>query len=63
MDCEASLIPMEIRHNEKNAKSLNKHVIISCCFYFVCSFDSSRNKLYNFRGDTCLSDMINNFIK
>ena len=58
MDCEASLIPMEIRDNEKNTKLLNKHVINSCCFYFVCSFDSSRNKLYDFRGNTCLSDMI-----
>jgi len=58
MDCEASLIPMEIRDNEKNTKLLNKHVINSCCFYFVCSFDSSRNKLYDFRGSNCLSDMI-----
>ena len=35
MDCEASLIPMEIRDNEKNTKLLNKHVINSCCFYFL----------------------------
>ena len=58
MDCEASLIPMEIRDNEKNTKLLNKHVITSCCVYFVCSFDSSRNTLYDCRGPTCLSDMI-----
>ena len=58
MDCEASLIPMEIRDNEQNIKLLNKHVINSCCFYFVCSFDSSRNKLYDFRGSNCLFDMI-----
>ena len=63
MDCEASLIPREIRDNEQNTKLLNKQVINSCCFYFVCSFDSSRNKLYEFRGATCLSDMINNFLK
>ena len=48
MDCEASLIPMNIRDNEKNTKLLDKHVINSCCFYFVCSFDSTRNKLYDF---------------
>ena len=42
---------------------LNKHGINSCCFYFVCSFDSSRNKLYDFRGSNCLSDMIKKLIE
>ena len=59
MDCEASLIPMNIRGNEKNTKVFNIHVINSCCFYFVCSFDSSRNKLYDFRGANCLAAMVN----
>ena len=52
---------MEIRDNEKKTKLLNTHVINSCCFYFVCSFDSSINKLYGFRGPTCLSEMIKQF--
>ena len=53
MDCEASEIPMDFWDNEKNKKLLNKPFIHSCCFYFVSSFDSSRNKLYDFRGDNC----------
>ena len=28
-------------------------------FYFVCTFDSSRNELFTFEGDNCLLDMIN----
>ena len=59
MDCEASLIPMEIRDNEKNIKLWNIHVINSCCFYFVCSFDSTRNNWYDFRGVNCLAEMVN----
>ena len=43
----------------KRWKILNKHVINSCWFYFVCSFDSSINKLYDFRGSNCLADMVN----
>ena len=61
MDCETSLIPMDTRDNEKNKTLLNKHFINSCWFYVVCSFDSSRNKLYDFRGDSWLADMVEQF--
>ncbi len=27
-------------------------------FYFVCTFDDSRNKYYEFRGDACTTEMI-----
>ena len=33
-------------------------MINSCCYYFVCTFDSTRNKLKTFVGDDCLKQMI-----
>ena len=48
---------------KKNTHLLNKHVINSCCLYFVCSYDSTRNKLFDFRGVNCLVDMVNKLYK
>lgn len=42
---------------------IQKHIINSCCFYFVCTFDSSRNKLYTFVGDDCLKKMMTELYK
>ena len=50
-DCESTLIP----NNHKN--KIHKHKVNSCCCYFVCTFDSSRNELMTFVGDNCLKDM------
>jgi len=50
-DCESTLIPND--HKNK----INKHKINSCCCYFVCTFDSSRNELFTFVGDNCLKEM------
>ena len=38
-------------------KKIHKHIINSCCFCFVCTFDSSRNKLFTYEGENCLKDM------
>jgi hypothetical protein len=51
-DTESTLAP----NNDEN--KINKHIINSCCFYFVCTFDSSRNELFTFVGDDCLNKMI-----
>ena len=38
-------------------KKIHEHIVNSCCFYFVCTFDSSRNELFTFEGTSCLKDM------
>ena len=37
---------------------MNKHDVKSCCCCFVCAVDSSRNKLYDFRAENCLVDVV-----
>ena len=37
---------------------IHKHVPNSCCYYFMCSFDPSRNALRAFEGEDCVEDMI-----
>ena len=36
----------------------HRHKANSCGFYFLCTFDDSRNKYYEFRGDDCTTEMI-----
>ena len=40
---------------------LNLHKANSACCYFVCTLDSSRNKLYEFIGENCVIELLNNF--
>jgi hypothetical protein len=42
--------------SDKN--KIQKHEINSCCFYFVCTFDNTRNKLFTFVGKDCLKKMM-----
>jgi hypothetical protein len=35
------------------------HKANSACCYFVCTFDSSRNKLYEFIGENCVIELLN----
>ena len=51
-DWECSLI--KTREEGKT----HRHVANSCGFYFLCTFDSSRNKYYEFKGATCTVDMV-----
>ena len=37
---------------------LHHHKTKSCCYYFVCNFDSSKNKLKTLEGDNCIENMI-----
>ena len=56
-DTECTLV----KNNDPN--KIHKHVVNSCCFYFVCTFDSSRNKLWHFRCDDCIPKMIKELYK
>jgi hypothetical protein len=56
-DFESSLIPTE------DLKKIHIHKANSACCYFVCTFDSSRNKLYNFIGDNCVIDLLDTLTK
>lgn len=38
-------------------QKIHEHIINSCCFYFVCAFDSSRNELFTYEGSDCLKLM------
>ena len=51
-DTESTLIKTE------DINKIHKHVINSCCYYFVCTFDNSRNKIKTFDGEDCLFNMI-----
>jgi len=71
-DCEATLkkIKKTIQaQSDENSDEListeliNKHIVNSCCYYFVCTFDSSRNRLRTFYGKNCLVDMLKELIK
>ena len=71
-DCEATLkkIKKTIQaQSDENSdelistESINKHIVNSCCYYFVCTFDSSRNRLRTFYGTNCLVDMLKELIK
>jgi hypothetical protein len=37
---------------------ITNHVINSCCYYFVCTFDNSRNYIKTFTGENCIVEMI-----
>ena len=52
-DFESSLIPTD------DAVKIHMHKANSTCCYFVCTFDSSRNKLYEFIGDKCVIELLN----
>jgi hypothetical protein len=50
-DVESSLIPTE------DSKKIHMHKANSACCYFVCTCDSSRNKLYNLIGEHCVIEI------
>ena len=39
----------------------HRHKANSCGFYVLCTFDDSRNKYYEFKGDDCTSEMLFTF--
>ena len=39
-------------------KLLNRHDVNSCCYYFVCNFDPSRNYIKTFEGEDCIYKML-----
>jgi hypothetical protein len=56
-DCESTLEKLDRKLGD-NTELLHKHNVNSCCFYFVCTFDNSKNVLRTFEGDTCIEDMM-----
>ena len=51
-DFECTLIP------EGNKNKFARHVANSACFYFVCSYDSSKNRLWHSVGENCVQEML-----
>ena len=37
---------------------MHEHKPNSCCYYFICTFDNSRNELKTFEGSNCVKEMI-----
>ena len=56
-DCEATLL------RDEKAGVLHKHIANSCCYYFVCTYDSSKNKLMTFVGNDCIYKMIQSLME
>ncbi len=50
---ESSLIPTG------EAVKNHMHKANSACCYFVCTFDSSTNKLYDVIGENCVIELLN----
>jgi hypothetical protein len=51
-DCECSVVPTGDKYKT------HEHKVNSCCYYFVCNFDSKRNKMKAFEGANCLVNML-----
>ena len=62
-DLESTLLKNNtIKVNKKgepvNTQIIHEHKPNSCCYYFMCTFDNSRNELKTFEGLNCVKDMI-----
>ena len=51
-DTECSLVKTSDPNN------IHKHDVNSCCYYFVCTFDTTRNYIRSFVGNNCIVEMI-----
>jgi predicted component of type VI protein secretion system len=56
-DCESTLQKIDKKLGD-NTKLIHQHNINSCCYYFVCNYDSSKNILKTYEGDDCMEKMI-----
>ena len=41
-----------------NKNIIHKHVVNSCCYYFVCTYDSSKNKMWHSTDPDCVEQMV-----
>lgn len=62
-DLESTLLKKFIKKLKKkgieaNTQIIHEHRPNSCCYYFMCSFDRSRNELRVFEGEDCVKNMI-----
>ena len=44
--------------SEEDEYKHTRHVANSACYYFVCNFDSSKNKLVKFVGENCVVELL-----
>ncbi len=42
----------------KDKDKISKHVPNSCCYYFVCEYDESKNIMRTFVGENCIVEML-----
>ena len=56
-DTECTLV----KTNDPN--KIHEHVVNSCCFHFVCSYDSSKNKLWHSTDPDCFIQMVQELYK
>jgi hypothetical protein len=56
-DIEGTLIKID------DPNLLHRHEANSCCYYFVCTYDNSLNRLETFEGPNCIVDMIESLYK
>jgi hypothetical protein len=47
---------LEKVYGDKN--KMHKHVVNSCCYYFVCTYDSSKNKMWYSTDPDCIEQMV-----
>ena len=57
-DTESTLEKLQEVSEDKKSEKIHKHVTNSCCYYFVCNFDPTRNVLKTFEGPDCIQEMI-----
>jgi len=51
-DCECRL------DKTTDPNKIQEHNVNSCCYYFVTSFDDTRNHIKTFVGDTCMRELL-----
>ena len=57
-DTECTLEKVFDRTGKPDKNKMHRHVVNSCCYYFVCTYDSSKNKMWYSTDPDCLEQMI-----
>jgi len=57
-DMESTLVKYDDRNKTDTTEKTHHHVVNSCCFYFVCTFDHSKNKLWWSCEPDCVEQMM-----
>ena len=57
-DTECTLEKVYDRTGRPDKNQMHRHIVNSCSYYFVCTFDSSRNKMWCSTDPDCVEQMI-----